>query len=84
VLQQVVHRQSAALRLGLAWDECMPGYAYAIRAAGWVIWGTPFLLVRRRTKQPKEMVRRARWGIVFVAVAYSSDHWPDNVSRMIS
>ncbi len=49
----------------------MPGYAYAILAAGWLIWLTPFLLARRRTEKPKEVDRRARWGVLLVAVAYS-------------
>lgn len=31
----------------------------------------PFLRVRRRSDQPKEMDSRARWGVVLVAVAYS-------------
>ena len=49
----------------------MPGYAYALLAAGWLIWLVPFLLARRRSEQPKEMDRRARWGVVLVAIAYS-------------
>jgi protein-S-isoprenylcysteine O-methyltransferase Ste14 len=55
----------------------MPGYAYAILAAGWLIWLTPFLLARRHHEQPKEVDRRARWGVLLVGVAYSI-LWPNN------
>ncbi len=48
----------------------MPGYAYAILAAGWLIWMAPFLLAKRHHERPKEVDRRARWGILLVAVAY--------------
>jgi protein-S-isoprenylcysteine O-methyltransferase Ste14 len=49
----------------------MRGYAYAILAAGWLIWLTPFLLARRHAEKPKQVDRRARWGVLLVAVAYS-------------
>src|SRR5437879_8212523 len=49
----------------------MPSYAYAILAAGWLFWLTPFFLARRNTERPKELDRRARWGILLVVVAYS-------------
>src|SRR5258707_10703963 len=49
----------------------MPSYAYAILAAGWLIWLTPFFLAKRNTERPKELDRRARWGILLVVVAYS-------------
>jgi hypothetical protein len=48
----------------------MPGYAYAILAAGWLIWMAPFLLAKRNHERPKEVDRRARWGVLLVAVAY--------------
>ncbi|HLW78767.1 MAG TPA: isoprenylcysteine carboxylmethyltransferase family protein [Terriglobia bacterium] len=49
----------------------MPGYAYAILGAGWVLWVTRFLVVKRSAAPPKQVDRRARWGILLVAVAYS-------------
>src|SRR5690348_3253952 len=48
----------------------MPGYAYTILAAGWLIWMVPFLLAKRRHQGPKQVDRRARWGVLLVAVAY--------------
>jgi protein-S-isoprenylcysteine O-methyltransferase Ste14 len=49
----------------------MPVYAYAIIAIGWLIWFTPFLLIKRNTAAPQKLDRRARWGIVLEALAYS-------------
>ena len=49
----------------------IPGYAYAILAAGRVIWMAPFLLAKRNHERPKEVDRRARWGVLLVAVAYT-------------
>jgi protein-S-isoprenylcysteine O-methyltransferase Ste14 len=49
----------------------MPGYAYVIAAAGWVIWITPFFLIKRSTGAPAKVDRRARWGIVLECIAYS-------------
>ena len=49
----------------------MPGYAYAILVAGWLTWVAPFLLTLRGLARPKSLDRRARWGILLVAVAYS-------------
>ena len=50
----------------------MPGYAYAILAAGWLTWVAPFLLALRGLARPnKSLDRRARWGILLPAVAYS-------------
>jgi protein-S-isoprenylcysteine O-methyltransferase Ste14 len=48
----------------------MPAFAYGILVAGWLIWMTPFLLAKRNS-QPRELDRRARWGILLVAIAYS-------------
>ena len=48
----------------------MPGYAYAILTAGWLFWMAPFLLAKRRHQQPQEVDRRARWGVLLVALAY--------------
>jgi protein-S-isoprenylcysteine O-methyltransferase Ste14 len=49
----------------------MPRYAYAILAAGWIVWLMPFLLARRKSEPAKQVDRRARWGIVLVAISYS-------------
>jgi protein-S-isoprenylcysteine O-methyltransferase Ste14 len=48
----------------------MPIYAYAILAAGWLFWLTPFLRAKQSEKPAKQLDRRARWGILLVAVAY--------------
>ena len=49
----------------------MPVYAYAMLVAGWLVWMIPFARIRRSASPPKQIDRRARWGIVIVAVAYS-------------
>jgi len=53
----------------------MPKYAYAILVAGWLFWLMPFLLAKRSSEPAKRLDRRARWGILLVAVAYSL-LWP--------
>jgi protein-S-isoprenylcysteine O-methyltransferase Ste14 len=55
------------------WDTIrgMPGYAYAVLAAGWVFWVTPFLLAKRSPQPPQKLDRRARWGILLVAISYA-------------
>ena len=40
-------------------------------AVGWVIWLTPFLLARRHHERARVIDRRARWGVLLVAVSYS-------------
>jgi protein-S-isoprenylcysteine O-methyltransferase Ste14 len=49
----------------------VPGYAYAVLAAGWAIWLTPFLRARRHQERARVIDRRARWGVLLVAVSYS-------------
>jgi protein-S-isoprenylcysteine O-methyltransferase Ste14 len=49
----------------------MPAYAYAIIVAGWLFWLTPFLRARQSEKPAKQVDRRARWGILLVAIAYT-------------
>jgi protein-S-isoprenylcysteine O-methyltransferase Ste14 len=49
----------------------MPKYAYAILVAGWLIWLTPFLRAKQSEKPAKQVDRRARWGILLVAVSYT-------------
>jgi protein-S-isoprenylcysteine O-methyltransferase Ste14 len=49
----------------------MPAHAYAIVGAGWLIWMMPFFLLKRHSGKPEKLDRRARWGIVLEALAYS-------------
>ena len=49
----------------------MPPYAYGILVAGWVLWLLPFVLAKRSQEKPKEVDRRARWGILLVALSYA-------------
>jgi protein-S-isoprenylcysteine O-methyltransferase Ste14 len=48
----------------------MPAYGYAILIAGWLLWMTPFALIQRRRNPAKHIDRRARWGVVIVAIGY--------------
>jgi protein-S-isoprenylcysteine O-methyltransferase Ste14 len=49
----------------------MPASAYIIIAAGWLIWVTPFVLIKRHGKTAEKLDRRARWGLVLEGLAYS-------------
>jgi protein-S-isoprenylcysteine O-methyltransferase Ste14 len=50
----------------------VPAYACAILLAGWLVWVAPFFMVRRGVTQPAgEIDRRARWGVLLVALSYS-------------
>jgi len=49
----------------------MPAYAYALLAAGWLLWLLPFLLANKNRQPAKQVDKRARWGILLVAIAYS-------------
>ena len=49
----------------------MPAYGYAVLAAGWLLWATPFVRAKRHTGPAKVLDRRARWGILLVALGYS-------------
>ena len=49
----------------------MPAYAFLILMAGWILWATPFFLIKRRRVPAAKIDRRARWGIVLQAVSYS-------------
>src|SRR5216684_3347570 len=49
----------------------MPAYAYAILVAGWLLWMTPFALIKRSRHPAKHIDPRARWGVVIVAIGYS-------------
>jgi protein-S-isoprenylcysteine O-methyltransferase Ste14 len=49
----------------------MRAYAFAFVVTGWLVWLTPFLLQKRSAGPAKELDRRARWGVLLVAIAYS-------------
>jgi protein-S-isoprenylcysteine O-methyltransferase Ste14 len=49
----------------------MPLYAYAVLLAGWLIWMAPFVFQKRSKQKAQQLDRRARWGIVLVAVAFA-------------
>jgi protein-S-isoprenylcysteine O-methyltransferase Ste14 len=49
----------------------MAWWQFAILAIGWGIWVTPFVLAKRNEQRAQKIDRRARWGIVLVAVAYA-------------
>lgn len=39
--------------------------------AGWIGWGLPFFLIKRRGRTPQKLDRRARWGIAVQGVAFA-------------
>ena len=49
----------------------MHAYAYAILAAGLVAWAIPFFAAKRIGEAAGQVDRRARWGILLQAVAFS-------------
>jgi protein-S-isoprenylcysteine O-methyltransferase Ste14 len=49
----------------------MPVYAYGVLAIGWLAWLMPFVLVWRKKQQATQVDRRARWGILVIAISYS-------------
>ena len=49
----------------------MPPYAYAALTVGWLLWCMPFVLAVRNAQPAKVVDRRARWGVLVIAVAYS-------------
>src|SRR5580704_3074212 len=50
----------------------MPVYAYGIVAAAWIAWMLPFVRVRRRAPPAQQVDRRARWGILLVAISFAT------------
>jgi protein-S-isoprenylcysteine O-methyltransferase Ste14 len=50
----------------------MPPFAYGIVAAAWIVWMFPFVLLRRRTPRAQQVDRRARWGILLVAISFTA------------
>ena len=49
----------------------MPVYGYVIIAAGLLVWSIPFFAAGRNKEAARQLDRRARWGILIEAVAYS-------------
>jgi protein-S-isoprenylcysteine O-methyltransferase Ste14 len=52
----------------------MPLYVYVILLAAWIVWFAPFVIAPHRgakAGQRATVDRRARWGIVLEAIAYS-------------
>jgi protein-S-isoprenylcysteine O-methyltransferase Ste14 len=49
----------------------MPVYCFVILLAGWVAWMTPFIISKRNKTAPQTVDRRARVGIVLVAIGYA-------------
>jgi protein-S-isoprenylcysteine O-methyltransferase Ste14 len=49
----------------------MRASAYGILAAGWLVWMAPFFLFHRSAPPVKDLDRRARWGILLEAIAFS-------------
>ncbi len=50
----------------------MPPFAFGIVAAGWLIWMLPFILRRRGRPRAQQVDRRARWGILLVALSFTA------------
>jgi protein-S-isoprenylcysteine O-methyltransferase Ste14 len=49
----------------------MPIYGYAILAAGWLLWVAPFFSRQKSQAPTAKLDRRARWGILLQAIAYT-------------
>jgi len=45
--------------------------AYSVLAIGWLLWMAPFFLFKRTAPAATEVDRRARWGVILIAIAYS-------------
>jgi protein-S-isoprenylcysteine O-methyltransferase Ste14 len=50
----------------------MPRFAYGIVAAAWIVWMLPFLLLKRSQPRAQQVDRRARWGILLVAISFAA------------
>jgi len=46
-------------------------YAYISLGVAWVMWLMPFILAKRGSQPAQKVDRRARWGMLLVAIAYS-------------
>jgi protein-S-isoprenylcysteine O-methyltransferase Ste14 len=49
----------------------VPPFAYVIVAAAWILWMLPFALTRRKQARAQQVDRRARWGILLVALSFA-------------
>ncbi|MGD0296688.1 MAG: isoprenylcysteine carboxylmethyltransferase family protein [Bryobacteraceae bacterium] len=49
----------------------MPPFAYGIVALAWIVWMLPFALTRRKQARAQKVDRRARWGILLVAISFA-------------
>lgn len=49
----------------------MPVYAYFLLVIAWIFWVIPFFLAQRQKQTANVIDRRARWGMLLMAVAYS-------------
>jgi protein-S-isoprenylcysteine O-methyltransferase Ste14 len=49
----------------------MPIYCFVMLLAGWLAWMAPFIMSKRNTATPQTVDRRARIGIVLVALGYA-------------
>jgi putative acetyltransferase len=49
----------------------MPLYAYLLIVGGTLSWTVPFVLQGRRHDAPQQVDRRARWGLLLLALAYT-------------
>jgi protein-S-isoprenylcysteine O-methyltransferase Ste14 len=49
----------------------MPAYWYGILAAAWGIWLLPFSMAGRKREKSETVDKRARWGMLLEAIAYS-------------
>jgi protein-S-isoprenylcysteine O-methyltransferase Ste14 len=49
----------------------MPVYAYWVLAIGWLAWMMPFVSAWRKKQQAAQVDRRARWGVLVIAISYS-------------
>jgi protein-S-isoprenylcysteine O-methyltransferase Ste14 len=49
----------------------MPTHVYIVLVAGWLVWMTPFFLIKRTGVKARRVDRRARWGILLEAIAFS-------------
>jgi protein-S-isoprenylcysteine O-methyltransferase Ste14 len=55
----------------LGYNRIAPAYAFVVLATGWFLWVLPFFLVNKEKQPAKQVDKRARWGIILVAVAYA-------------
>jgi protein-S-isoprenylcysteine O-methyltransferase Ste14 len=56
---------------GSQYNPFMLVYAFVVLALGWLAWVTPFFLVNKEKQPAKQVDKRARWGILLVAVGYA-------------